>query len=191
MAYTYEFIPNASDPCFLDVIRTDTSAGGPYLRLDRQFNLSFVKWEEKGDDDLTIFDGYSTMTLDIDEIPAFGTVALLIAFLEPLRAACSLIPAGGWPVIPAPVNGTGTYTYNVVTDASTIAAGFESVSLSNLGTANVLINDGTAGLKKLAPGQSENIASYYNPVTGVLRLTPAIIYDATAVGAELKISTYL
>lgn len=181
MACTYAFAVNASSPCFLDVERTDTGPGGPLTRLDRQFNLSFIKWEEKGDDDLTIFDGYSVMTLDIDQVPAFATVADLIAFLEPLRAACSIVPSGGGGT-PTAVN--GTVTYDVETGVGATAAGLHGVSITNIGTANGVVLGDT-----IKPGQTVTYNCYYNPVTLQLRTLPAISFDGT--GTELAINTFV
>ena len=182
MACTYSFAVNASNPCFLDVTRTDTGPGGPFVRLDRQFNLSFIKWEEKGDDDLTIFDGYSTMTSDIDQIPAFATVALLIAFLEPLRAACSLVPAGGFPPVPTTVNGTATY--DVETGIGVTAAGLHGVSITNIGTANGVVLGDT-----IIPGQTLTWNCFFNETTAEMRMIPAISFDGT--GTSLAINTFL
>ena len=183
MACTYDLIQSTSDPCYLDVIEQ------PSGKTVRQIWFSEMKWENKGDDDITIRDSYDSFTADIDIINGFATVAAVITFLEPLRLACDIaINAGGGGL--TPTLGNGVYDYKVVTNTAVIAAGFQSVSILNIGTANAFIDSG-AGPFKIVPGQAENIDAYLDPVTAIFKLTPAITYDATPVGAELKISTYL
>ena len=186
MACTYIIQQNAAVPCILDIIEDN---GFPPNTLYTQINLRSMNWVEKSDDNIEIADCCGNLVnLDIDSIPAYATVALLIAFLEPLRLAYDpgLGPVG--PPAPAPTAGTAGTDYFTTSLAATIAAGFQSVSFLNVGTANGTIDMGS-GLDTVIPGQTVEFKAILNPVTGVYGLSPAFPYSA--VGTTFAIATIL
>jgi hypothetical protein len=174
MACTYD-IAQSADLCFLEI--TEQPSG----KLVRQLWLPKIKWEDKGDDDISLLDGYSSFFADIDNINGYATVAALIAFIEPLRAACSLIPPGGGGV-PSTVNGAVGYTLE--TGIGATAAGLHGVSITNVGAAN-----GTVLGNAIIPGQTLTWNCYYDQVNLQMRMLPSIAFDGT--GTTLAINTFL
>jgi hypothetical protein len=172
MAYTYTF---TLDDCFLIVTEVETA------KTTQQFNLSTLVWETKAGTNISIKDGDDNeFTSRLAQIPAFASMAALVAQLDTWRDGCSLVPAGGFP--PAPTNATFVYDISLVTNSDTISAGFQSLTLKNTGNVDITVKG-----VKMIPGEVITINASLDPVTGEYKKTPAIDYNATA--GELKIET--
>lgn len=164
MACTWDF---AANDCILEVTEQ------PANQIDKNFNLATLTWTEHGPTGIGLKDGDGNMaTYDINSIPAFATVALFIAFLEPLRDACAAPTGGSTPSVPT----AGTATVNTILDVgigSTTALA-QSVAVTNTGGAS-----GTWDGVLVPPGFSVSIEAYLDPVTEVYNRLPSIAYDAT------------
>jgi len=86
------------------------------------------------------------------------------------------------PVEVPPTTANTPITFGQQVAAGTVAAGRQSVAITNVGTANATVNGGV-----LLPGQTVSFTAYHDPVTNVFNRLPAIPYVASAT-AILSIS---
>ena len=164
MACTWDF---AQNDCVLEVTEQ------PANRLDQNFNLSTLTWVLNGDRGIALRDGDGNAAVYTEEqINGFATIALFIAFLEPLRAACALATAAGSMV--SPTAGTGTYTASAPTGAGSTTANLLSVSVTNVGGAA-----GTWDGVSLPAGFSLSVSQEYDAASNEYKRVPAIAYNAT------------
>lgn len=182
MACEYTLVANG---CFLEITATDTVT--LISHLERQLNLSTISWRDSPGDDIQLRDGDGNVfTADIDTIPAFANIAALIAFLDPLRAACTMASGGGGGGLPVPIptDANTTVTYAIATGAGSTAAGLWAVAITNIGA-----TDGTVDGVKIVPFQTIEYTGYYDVASGIFNRLPAVAYNGT--GTELAISTIL
>ena len=173
MPCTWDFIQN---DCVLEVTEQ------PANRLDQNFNLASLTWVLNGNRGISLRDGDGNAASYTEEqINGFATIALFIAFLEPLRDACAPPTASGSPT--APTAGTGVYSASTPTGAGSTTANLLSLSVTNVG--------GAAGIwagASLPAGFSLSLSQEYDAASNEYKRVPAIAYDAT--GTTFFISEY-